>query len=142
MSSSSILDLLIYRRDGTCLYNRNFTSHTPATQPASEREKLVYGMLFSLKELLPSLAPSAPTLKSIKIERDNEREPLTLHTMASPTGYTICMHTMSGKDGKSRAVPSAMAYNATLGYGGGDQEQEMTAQKVSVCVICTISEYV
>mmetsp|Transcript_7645 Transcript_7645/g.13801 ORF Transcript_7645/g.13801 Transcript_7645/m.13801 type:complete len:156 (+) Transcript_7645:238-705(+) len=88
--AGQIYDLLIYRRDGTCLYNRTFTSAVPPTVEKEEREKLVYGMLFSLKELLPSLSPTTsaapPTLKSINLP------PLTLYTTTSPTGYTIVLH--------------------------------------------------
>ncbi|GMH58560.1 hypothetical protein TL16_g02637 [Triparma laevis f. inornata] len=87
--SSTIYDLLIYRRDGTCLYNRTFTNAIPPTKEKEEREKLVYGMLFSLKELLPSLSPTTPTLKSISLP------PLTLYTTTSPTGYTIVLHAIS-----------------------------------------------
>jgi hypothetical protein len=62
-----IYSFYVYRRDGVCLYRINYntptgkssvSTSTPEDEEAEdEREKLVFGMAFSLKELITQLSP-------------------------------------------------------------------------------------
>jgi hypothetical protein len=52
----SLYQFVVYNRSGTCLYNKSFVpEQTPAQE--AEREKLIFGLLFSVKELTTSLSP-------------------------------------------------------------------------------------
>ena len=84
-----LYQFLVYARTGVCLYNRQFI---PTLSPSdeAEREKLVFGALFSIKELTKSLAPShTPSCPLEAITTANTR----LHIYESASGFRFIAFT-------------------------------------------------
>jgi hypothetical protein len=90
----SLLQFLVYSRSGDLLYNTVYSPVSPAPDPTAEDErcKLVFGLLFSLKELTASLSP--PSTPSAPSAIDT---PLaTLHVHETATGYRFCAFSAPG----------------------------------------------
>lgn len=103
--------LFIFDRRGKCLFKRfwnhkgiagssggslssssvttSSTTTTAAALKEDERAKLVYGMLFSLKQLIPTLSPGEVKEDGI---RSLSTETITLHALESSTGmrFALC----------------------------------------------------
>mmetsp|Transcript_4149 Transcript_4149/g.8328 ORF Transcript_4149/g.8328 Transcript_4149/m.8328 type:complete len:153 (+) Transcript_4149:144-602(+) len=92
----TIYSLHVYRRDGVCLYRKNYNNTaTLDDETESEREKLVFGMAFSLKELIGQLSPmdgstgeqlSCP-LSTVKTNN------ITMHAHETMTGFRFIIYT-------------------------------------------------
>ena len=58
-----ILSLSVYARNGACLYTKpyNINAHcnSPITSITDEQHKLIFGMIYSLKELTTALQPTS-----------------------------------------------------------------------------------
>ena len=91
----TVYDLLIFNPQGSTLFSRSFHPSPPPTQPPSERQKLIFGMLFSLGSTLNDLHPpsdsSSPSpISSVKrVCLPNA----TLHAYTTPTSLLFCAFT-------------------------------------------------
>jgi hypothetical protein len=84
----AVHEFFIFERSGRLLFHRNFSR---AEGVADERGKLVYGVLFSLKQMIPSLAP--PDQITEEGIRSLTTGAFTLHSFESPTGYRFAVVT-------------------------------------------------
>ncbi|KAL3785292.1 hypothetical protein ACHAWO_005091 [Cyclotella atomus] len=85
--------LHIFDRKGKTLFTKRYTNSksTPAqdAEQLSEQRKLIFGMLFSLRELMGSLTPEGetPALHSVKTGAN------TLHCYETLSGLRIALYT-------------------------------------------------
>ena len=89
-----IFNFYIYNRRGKCLYYKEWHRplNTLADDPEEER-KLVYGMLFALKELTSQMAPVASEFKTMKTNS------YILHHFQSPSGVMFIMNSDTDTSG-------------------------------------------
>ena len=88
-----IFNLYIYNRKGKCLYYREWCRplNTLSDDPEEEK-KLMFGMLFSLKDLTSKLAPinSSSANSEIHVVKTNT---FTLHHYQSLSGMMFVLNT-------------------------------------------------
>jgi hypothetical protein len=82
-------DFFIFERSGKPLYYKSFSKDE--VEGAEERGKLVYGVLFSLKQMIPSLSPADQIVE--EGIRSLSTKAFTLHSFESPTGYRFALVT-------------------------------------------------
>ncbi len=85
-----LFNMYIYNRKGKCLFYKewNRTLNTLADDVAEE-QKLVYGMLFSLKDLTAKLSPLGPSEGLHMVKTDT----YTLHHFQSASGMVFVLNT-------------------------------------------------
>eukprot|EP01041_Mallomonas_annulata_P002262 gene2262-4399_t len=85
-----IFNLYIYNRKGNCLFYKEWSRpvNTLADDPEEEK-KLMFGMLFSLKELTARMSPSVGP-EGLHTVKTNS---YTLHHFQSLTGLTFVLNT-------------------------------------------------
>lgn len=87
-----LYNFYVFNRKGKCLYYREWDRplNTMADDPVEER-KLVFGMLFSLKDLATKLSPNQDndSLRTVKTNAFN------LHHYESPSGLMFVLNTHS-----------------------------------------------
>jgi len=79
-----IHEFFVFERSGRLLFHRNYANKAQE-ESIDERGKLVYGVLFSLKQMIPSLSP--PELITEEGIRSLSTKAFTLHSFESATGY-------------------------------------------------------
>uniref|UniRef100_A0A7S2RBL8 Trafficking protein particle complex subunit n=1 Tax=Rhizochromulina marina TaxID=1034831 RepID=A0A7S2RBL8_9STRA len=86
-----IYNLYIFNRKGVCLYYREwkrpFNSFPPDDQ--DEERKLVFGMLFSIKEMVSRMTPRTADAGLSSIQTGN----FTLHHLETVTGFRFVLNT-------------------------------------------------
>eukprot|EP00761_Pharyngomonas_kirbyi_P001110 gb/GECH01001111.1/.p1 GENE.gb/GECH01001111.1/~~gb/GECH01001111.1/.p1 ORF type:complete len:138 (+),score=26.75 gb/GECH01001111.1/:1-414(+) len=83
-----IYNFFIYSRDGTCLYYKEWYRETKVN--SNEEQKLMFGMLFSLKRFVSGVAPvKSDTFYSFKTSG------YKLHYYETASGYKFIMLTDS-----------------------------------------------
>ena len=98
-----IHDFYIFERSGKMLFQRSFTRNETDAQ---ERGKLVYGVLFSFKQLVPSLSASDQIVE--EGIRSMSTNGYTLTCFETPTGYRFALITSVAK------VPEQLKIRALL----------------------------
>ena len=96
-----IFTLYIYDRRGKCLYYKEWNRplNTLADDPDEER-KLMFGMVYSLKELTAKISPAEGDQGLHVMKTDT----YTLHHFESVTGMVFILNTDAGTPGESSGV--------------------------------------
>ncbi len=96
-----LYNLYIYNRKGRCLFYKewNRPMNTLADDPKEEK-RLMFGMLFSLKDLAAKMAPSAGP-EGLHTVRTNS---YALHHFQSVTGMTFVLNTDADAPGMRREL--------------------------------------
>lgn len=91
----------IYDRRGKCLFYKEWNRplNTLADDPEEEK-KLMFGMLFSLKDLATKMSPSAG-VEGLHTVKTNT---YTLHHFQSITGLSFILNTDNNVPGKSAFI--------------------------------------
>ena len=79
----------MFDRNGTCLYYTQWQGGKSCNMPKEEEEKLMYGMLFSLKSFVTRMSPTYT--KDVFVSYTTSK--YKLHFMESPTGVKIVLNT-------------------------------------------------
>ena len=85
-----LFNFYIFGKTGHCLYYKEWSRpHNSMRHDAGEDQKLVFGMLFSLKDLAHKLAPPAEmdSLRMVKTKA------FCLHHYETPTGLIFALNT-------------------------------------------------
>ncbi|GMI43176.1 hypothetical protein TrCOL_g9762 [Triparma columacea] len=94
-----IYSFYVYRRDGVCLFKTTYHSVDGDVEgdpeAEDEREKLVFGMAFSLKELIGQLSPmDGSTGQQIDCPLGTVKtKSSTMHTYETLTGFRFIVYT-------------------------------------------------
>jgi trafficking protein particle complex subunit 1 len=97
-----IYSFYVYRRDGVCLFKTTYHSVDGDVEgdpeAEDEREKLVFGMAFSLKELIGQLSPmDGSTGQQIDCPLGTVKtKSSTMHTYETLTGFRFIVYTGKG----------------------------------------------
>lgn len=83
-----LYEFFLFERSGRLLFQQNFVE---ADKVDEERGKLVYGVLFSLKQMIPTLSP--PDSVTEEGIRSYTTGGYTMHAYESPTGYRFALLT-------------------------------------------------
>mmetsp|Transcript_18090 Transcript_18090/g.30387 ORF Transcript_18090/g.30387 Transcript_18090/m.30387 type:complete len:95 (+) Transcript_18090:65-349(+) len=86
-----LYNFYIFNRKGKCLFYKEWDRplNTMEDDPDEER-KLVFGMLFSLKDLASKLSPSQEASDNLHVVKTNT---FTLHHFESPSGLMFVLNT-------------------------------------------------
>ena len=86
-----IYDFHVYRRDGRCLYRATYKKGGGKgdLEEEEERSKLIFGMSFSLKDMVSQLTPNSRSCHVTTVKTPKA----TLHTYETPTGFRFVTFT-------------------------------------------------
>ena len=86
----------IFNRKGACLFCREWhRPHNPLADKPDEDKKLVFGLLFSLKQFASSLAPPTSDENDLQCFTTSN---FMLHSFETPTGYKFVLNTTKKVD--------------------------------------------
>jgi hypothetical protein len=93
-TSGPLYSVFIFSKSGACIYYQDFTGRKP--QGDLDEQKLVFGMLFSLKRFIERTSPLADDDGSFKHFTTSAYR---LHFFQAPTGLRfVCLSDPKGKD--------------------------------------------
>mmetsp|Transcript_3807 Transcript_3807/g.4741 ORF Transcript_3807/g.4741 Transcript_3807/m.4741 type:complete len:150 (-) Transcript_3807:1583-2032(-) len=86
----TVHNFYVFNRQGVCLYYREWKrTHNPLADNPAEDAKLVFGLLFSLKQFCNKMAPEKCNEGLQSFSTPN----FTLHHLESATGYRFVLNT-------------------------------------------------
>ena len=90
--------LHIFDRKGKTLFTKRFVKDTDNTDPdlLAEQRKLVFGMLFSLREVAASLSPESSKERGLQLIRTGAA---TLHTYETASGLRLALYVTDDPQG-------------------------------------------
>ena len=90
--------LHIFDRKGKTLFTKRFVKDTEPVNPEllSEQRQLVFGMLYSLREVAACLSPESSKEKSLQLIRTGAA---TLHTYETPSGHRLALYVTDDPQG-------------------------------------------
>ena len=90
-AGGNVHNFYIFNKKGACLYCREWhRPHNPLADKPDEDKKLVFGLLFSLKQFAQSLAP--PTSQDNDVQCFSTSK-FMLHSFETPSGYKFVLNT-------------------------------------------------
>lgn len=85
----AVYNMYIFNRKGICLYYKEWRKCAPNRQNDAEKERLVFGMLYSLNEIAGKMASEKSGDGMMVVKTNN----FTLHQFATASGLRFVLYT-------------------------------------------------
>ena len=90
-TATQVHNFYIFNKKGACLFSREWhRPHNPLADRPEEDTKLVFGLLFALKEFAQKLAPPNSRENDVQCFSTSS---FMLHTFDTPSGYRFVLNT-------------------------------------------------